>query len=116
MKKLSGFIIMAVLLALSGCSPYSLTSSETYNGANMRDFSTFRIVTPDEGTLPPGMEMVTYYNIAAAIREQMVDRGYTESPTSPMLINIGLTVRKEIATAPLVQPMGHPPPPPDGPD
>lgn len=115
MKKLFGFLFVTALLVFAGCSPYSLTSSETYNDANLRQFSTFRIITPDEGTLPPGMEMVTYYNIAAAIREQMVERGYTESPTSPMLINIGLTVRKEIATAPLVPPMGPPPPAPVGP-
>ncbi len=48
--------------------------------------------------------MVTYYNIAAAIREQMIMRGYTESPTSPLLINIGLTVHREIETEPAIPP------------
>ena len=45
---------------------------------DLADYNTFRIVTPDQGALPKGMQMVTYYNIAAAIREQMVDRGFTE--------------------------------------
>ena len=88
-------------LAMTSCSPFSLVNSQTYNNANMADFHTFRIVTPEEGQLPPGMQAVTYYNIAAAIREQMVERGYQESPESPIVINIGLTVHKEIATEPL---------------
>ena len=50
------------------------------------------------------MEMVTYYNIAAAIREQMMDRGFTEDPQSPLLINIGLTVHREIETEPALPP------------
>ncbi len=66
--------------------------------------TTFRIVTPDEGRLPPGMAMVTYYNIAAAIREQMLERGFTEDPSSPMLINIGITIHREIQTEPALPP------------
>ena len=50
------------------------------------------------------MEMVTYYNIAAAIREQMLERGFTEDPSSPLLINIGLTVHREIETQPALPP------------
>lgn len=106
----------------------NLISSSTYNNADLREYTTFRIVTPDEGKMPPGMTMVTYYNIAAAIREQMVERGYTESATSPLLINIGLTVKQQIATEPAmavappppapVPPVPHPgaplPPPPPG--
>lgn len=109
-------------LASTSCSPFSLVSSQTYNDANLADFHTFRIITPDEGSLPPGMEAVTYYNIAAAIREQMVERGYVESPQSPIIINIGITVHKEIQTEPLSfvtpGPMWGPgpgmPPPPYG--
>lgn len=101
---------MLCLLLLAGCSPYSLVQDTVYNDANLRDYSTFRIITPDEGKLPPGMTMVTYYNIAAAIREQMVERGYKEDPASPLLINLGLTVKKELATEPLLPP-GTPPPP-----
>ncbi len=107
MKKLFGLLAFVALL-LSGCSPFSLVSSTTYNDANLRAYTTFRIVTPEEGKLPPGMEMVTYYNIAAAIREQMVERGYKEDPNSPLLINIGLTVKKEIATEPAIPPGGFP--------
>lgn len=110
-------MLAMVAAVLSSCSPYTLVNSETYNDANLASYKTFRIVTPDsEHKLPPGMEMVTYYNIAAAIREQMVERGFVESPTSPLLINIGLTVKREIETAP-AYPAGMPmtPPPPPGP-
>lgn len=102
MKK---YLTLAFLVTLlSSCSPFALVNSETYNDADLASYHTFRIVTPDEGHLPPGMEMVTYYNIAAAIREQMVERGYTEDPSSPLLINIGVTVHREIATEPALPP------------
>lgn len=100
MKKL--FPLLALILFLTGCSPYSLVNSETYNGADLRAYTTFRIITPDEGKMVPGMTYVTYYNIAAAIREQMDERGYTESPDSPLLINIGITTHREIQTEPLI--------------
>lgn len=99
------FVVMAIL---SSCSPYNLVTSTTYNDADLSDYTTFRIVTPGEGKLPPGMAMVTYYNIAAAIREQMVDRGFREDPDSPLLINIGLTVKQQIATEPALPPGGYP--------
>lgn len=89
---------------LASCSPYALVNSETYNDADLTEYRTFHIVTPDEGSLPPGMQMVTYYNIAAAIREQMLERGYTEDPASPLLINVGLTVHREIETEPALPP------------
>lgn len=103
MKKIIPFFaLMAFMLA--GCSQYALVNSETYNNADLSSYKTFRIITPDEGHLPPGMQMVTYYNIAAAIREQLVERGLTEDPSSPLLVNIGLTVHKEISTAPAIPP------------
>lgn len=109
-------------MAFTSCSTFSLVNSEVYNNANLADFHTFRIITPDEGSLPPGMEAVTYYNIAAAIREQMVERGYVESPESPVIINIGITVHKEVETAPAYAVYGGPMwgpgpgmPPPPGP-
>lgn len=92
--------IVAAALGLSGCSPFTLVNSETYNNADLASYKTFRIVTPDEGNLPQGMAMVTYYNIAAAIREQMVDRGFTEDPSSPLLINFAVTIHREIDTQP----------------
>ena len=61
-------LIGFIALTLTSCSPFTLVNSDVYNNANLADFHTFRIITPDEGHLPPGMEMVTYYNIAAAIR------------------------------------------------
>lgn len=101
-KTLLSFIILISGLALTCCSPYTLVSSEVYNGANLASFKTFRIVVHDDtNKLPPTMQEITYYNIAQAIRTQMVDRGFVENPTSPLLINIGLTVRHEIQTAPL---------------
>lgn len=103
MKKILSLLFVGLLL--SACSPFTLVNQETYNNANLTAYKTFRIVTPaDDRHLPPGMEMVTYYNIAAAIREQMVDRGYTEDPSSPLLINIGVTVHREIETQPAVPP------------
>lgn len=93
-----------MLALLASCSPYALVNSETYNDADLTEYRTFHIVTPDEGSLPPSMQMVTYYNIAAAIREQMLERGYTEDPSSPLLINIGLTVHREIETEPALPP------------
>lgn len=114
MKRHLLFFVSAICLtALTGCSPFALVNSETYNDADLASYKTFRIISPDDdgAKLPPGMEMVTYYNIAAAIREQMVERGYTEDPNSPLLINIGITVHREIETAP-AYPAGVPPMPP----
>ncbi|MCM1164365.1 MAG: DUF4136 domain-containing protein [Muribaculaceae bacterium] len=109
MKKSFGIMcVLAVMFLLGGCSPFNLINSTVYNDADLSSYHTFRIITPEEGKLPPGMEMVTYYNIAAAIREQMVERGFTEDPSSPLLINLGLTVRKEIATEPALPPGGFP--------
>lgn len=92
-------------LALTSCSQFQLVNSETYNNADLAEYHTFRIVQPDSTSkLPPTMQMVTYYNIAAAIREQMVERGFVEDPNSPLLINIGLTIHKEIETEPALPP------------
>ena len=106
--KIRNLLVLAFLAVMfgittSGCSSYSLVFQEDYNPAELQSFTTFRIVTPEEGSLPPGMSMVTYYNIAAAIREQMVDRGYTEDPESNMLVNIGLTVREDMVNMPYTQ-------------
>lgn len=98
------FTFALIALILSACSPFTLVNSETYNDADLAEYKTFRIVTPDQGNMPPGMQSVTYYNIAAAIREQMLERGYTEDATSPLLINIGLTVHREIETEPALPP------------
>ena len=99
--------LAAFMLSLTGCSPFILVNSETYNDANLSDYKTFRIVTPtDDNKLPPGMEMVTYYNIAQGIRNEMLMRGFTEDPNSPLLINIGITVQREIETEP-VFPAGY---------
>ena len=105
MKVLSKLLVFFSLLAvMAGCSQYSLVDSQVYNDADLGQIRTFRIVSPDDGNLPPGMGIVTYYNIAAAIREQLVERGFTEDPNSPIFVNIGLTVKKEIATEPAIPP------------
>ncbi len=96
--------LFTVILAVTACSPFTLVNSEVYNDADLASYSTFRIVTPDMGKLPPGMAMVTYYNIAAAIRQEMTMRGFTESPDSPLLINIAVTTKREIQTEPLMPP------------
>ena len=97
---------MAFALMMAGCSPFTLVNSESYNNADLSSYHTFKIVSPADGSLPPGMEMVTYYNITAAIREQMVERGFVEDANSPMLINIGVTVHREIETEPAL-PLGY---------
>lgn len=103
MKKI--FFILGLLgLLVSACSPYTLVNSESFNSADLRQFHTFRIVTPDMGSLPPGMEQVTYYNIAAAIRQEFLMRGFTEDPQSPLLVNIAVTTHRELQTEPLIQP------------
>lgn len=114
LSKIMSVAIAAVAVPLlSSCSQFALVNSETYNNADLAAYKTFRIVTPDQDSkLAPGMEMVSYYNIAAAIREQMVERGYTEDPTSPMMINIGITKQKEIQTEPLAQAVQPPLAPP----
>lgn len=104
MKKLIGLLVVATAIVLGGCSPFSLVNSETYNNQDVASYHTFKIVSPADGHLPPGMEMVTYYNITAAIREQLVERGFKEDPNSPLLVNIGLTVHREIATEPALPP------------
>lgn len=104
MKKLIMITMAVVALLMGSCSPFTLVNSETYNDADLAQYHTFHIVSPADGDLPPGMQMVTYYNICAAIREQMIMRGFTEDPSSPLLINIGLTVHREIETEPAVPP------------
>ena len=104
MKKIIITLLGILGLLSSSCSPYTLVNSSVYNNSNLSAYKTFRIVAPPEGSLPPGMNMVTYYNIAAAIREQMVERGYVESADSPLLVNIALTIQTEIETAPALPP------------
>lgn len=113
MKKTLLTLAAGIATLLSSCSTFTLVDSQVYNNANLADFHTFRIITPGEGKLPPGMELVTYYNIAAAIREQMVERGYVEDPASPIVINIGLTTKTEYYTEPVAT--LAPPPGPIGP-
>lgn len=112
MKKLLLFTAAVVAMLACSCSPYTLVNSETYNNADLADYHTFHIVSPANGELPPGMQLVTYYNISSAIREQMIIRGYTEDPNSPLLINIGLTVHREIETEPALPPGYFAPPGP----
>lgn len=105
-------LVLGVVYGATSCSPFTLVNSETYNDANLAMFRTFRIVTPSDSVkLPPTMTDVTYYNVAAAVREQMVERGYREDPNSPLLINLGLTVRRELQTEPAI-PDGYVGPPP----
>jgi len=105
MKKFLTLIGLVALL--SACSPYQLVNSEVYNDADLSQYSTFRIVTPDMGKLPPGMEMVTYYNISAAIRAEMLMRGFKEDVNSPLLVNLAVTTHKDVQTEPLMPPGGY---------
>lgn len=105
MKKL---IILLSVVLLSGCSAYQLINSETYNNADLAAYKTYRIAGPEDGKLPSIMTMIDYYNISNAIRQQMNERGYTESPDAILLVNIGLTVETKIATEPALPPGYYP--------
>ena len=105
---------IGLIAMMSSCSQYQLVNSEIYNDADMADYHTFRIVTPDEGTLPEGMALVTYENIASAISQQLEERGYTPDPNSNLLVNIAVTTEREKQEVPLapIAPLGPPLPPP----
>ncbi|MEG0252596.1 MAG: DUF4136 domain-containing protein, partial [Muribaculaceae bacterium] len=94
MKKI--FYLFVIALLFASCSPFSLINSTVYNNADLSTYNTFRIVSLNDGKLPPGMGLVGYYNISAAIREQMLNRGFTENPNSDLLVNIALTVQQQI--------------------
>ncbi len=104
MKKLVFSFIVLASLVMWGCSPYTLLNSTVYNNADVQMFKTFRIATPQEDMLPPKMSMTDYYNIANAIRQQLTERGFTEAPNSPIMINFGLTVQNSIQTEPALPP------------
>lgn len=98
-------LLAAALMLLTSCRPYSLVNSETYDNADLRSYSTFRIIAPaDTARLPKGMEMHTYNDIASAVRQQMTERGYREDPASPLLVNLGITVIRRIDSAPSLPP------------
>ncbi len=98
MKKL--FLLSSIVLVLlSACSsPYSLIDSKVLNNADLASYKTFRIITPDEGTLPPKMTLMDYNNIAAAIKTELTNRGYTESSTPDLIVNLGLSVATNVET------------------
>lgn len=114
--------LAVLLLTMTGCSAYTLVNSEEAQGTNLAAYHTFRIASPKDGSLPEGMTQVTYYNIAAAIREQMVERGFVESPQATLLVNFGITVRTGETAVPYtntvattVPAVAPPPPPPPAP-
>ena len=109
-KNITLSVLGLATLGLSSCSTYTLVDSQVYNNADLANYHTFRIITPEEGKLPPGMELVTYYNIAAAIREQMVERGFVEDPMSPIVVNIGVTVQRQVETTPVINVVPSPAP------
>ena len=104
MKKSFLVALVASAFALSSCSPFSLVYSDEFSGENIADFHTFRIVQPEEGSIAPGVEMVTYHNITSAIRAHLIERGFKEDSKSNLLVNIGLTVKNEVETTPIVTP------------
>ena len=106
MKKFIYLFFVLTGCILWGCSPYTLLNSTVYNNADVAQIRTYRIATPTQDQLPPKMSMTDYYNIAAAIRVQLNERGYTESAESPILVNFGLTVQTSIQTEPAIPPGG----------
>lgn len=113
MRQLKYLAALILLLAgLTGCSGYQLVGSKSYDKGWLQRYTTFRIINTDEGKIPPGTDMSTYYNIANAIRQQMTSRGFHEDPASPLLINFGITVSKNINTEPVLPPNYFPNPGP----
>nr|QCB65002.1 DUF4136 domain-containing protein [uncultured bacterium] len=109
-KYLSSLLIL--LATLTGCSGYQLVNSRTYDDGWLSKYSTFRIINTDEGKIPPGVDMTVYYNIANSIRQEMAYRGFHEDPSSPLLVNFGITVSKNINTEPVLPPNYFPSPGP----
>jgi hypothetical protein len=107
LRRAAGFALLAAstwAFLLTGCSPYTLLNSTTYNNADIRDFTTFRIAKPKGGRLPPHMSMIDYQNISNAIRTQLELRGLREDPESPILANFGLTIKTTLETEPAIPP------------
>jgi hypothetical protein len=107
LRRAAGFALLAAsawAFLLTGCSPYTLLNSTTYNNADIRDFTTFRIAKPKGGRLPPHMSMIDYQNISNAIRTQLELRGLREDPESPILVNFGLTIKTTLETEPAIPP------------
>ena len=76
MKRLFFLVSFAFLLLFSSCSPFSLVNSTVYNNSNLASYKTFRIVTPADGSMPPIMSMVGFYNIAVSIRTRVLEVGF----------------------------------------
>lgn len=106
MRKLIFLLVVLAGFIAWGCSPYTLLNSTVYNNSDVAKFRTFKIATPQNDQLPPKMTMTDYYNIANAIRQQLIARGFTEAPDSPLLVNFGLTVETNIQTEPAL-PAGY---------
>lgn len=103
MRLLSAILVILITTFCSCNSSYSVVNSETYDDAGLESHKTFHIVDLKMGALPPHMDRLTYENIVSAIRGEMLERGYKESPGSPLLVNFAVTVHDET----VLSPSGH---------
>ncbi len=94
------YILSALIALLTGCNSYSLVNSKVYDNVAIENHKTFHIVDLKMGSLPPRMDHATFECIVAAIRSQMLERGYKESANSPLLINFAVTVHDDTPLSP----------------
>lgn len=87
--KLIGVIFFLLFV---GCIPQITKKSYVRTDLDPVRYHTFKLVTPQDGTLPPGMSVEDYNLIASSIRNEMMKRGFVETTNPHLFINIGLTV------------------------
>jgi hypothetical protein len=92
------FLSGILLITLSACSgPYHLLASKVLNNADMASYKTFTFVPYDQQNkqVNPWKVKISeadYNGIINAIRQQMIQRGFTETSDGAILIDVGLTV------------------------
>jgi len=92
------FLFGILLVVLSACSgPYHLLASKVLNNADMASYKTFTFVLYDQQNkqVNPWKVKISeadYNGIVNAIRQQMIQRGFTETSNGEILIDVGLTV------------------------
>lgn len=104
MKRFCPYLFLFVFVLLSSCSPYTLVESKVLNNADMTQYKTYRFA-PVSDDMSRYINQIDYYNITNAIKSQMQMRGFRESESAPLEINIGITIRDNIETKDVLPPV-----------
>lgn len=99
MKPIYSLTIFIALLT-SCSSSYSLVNSESYDNPYASTIHTYRIVSLEEGDLPDILTVSDYDDMCSAIRHNMADYGFVEDENAFIMVNIGVTAHREIASSP----------------